>query len=176
MAPVTEEKQGSESFTDTSKNRNSLTVVPSRQPDASCLHKGVRGEIASGGFSAERGHPVFPIKAPTKAVSCSIGEIAQGDKTSNHRHAYEALMYVISGKGYSIVEGKRFDWEAGDSLYTPPWCWHQHFALEGHAVQYITATNMPMLHALGQTVIREEESPEHPHLSAGAAGKSKPGA
>jgi quercetin dioxygenase-like cupin family protein len=159
MAQVKEEAQrgGSESFSDTSKNRNSLTVVPSRQPDASCLHKAVRGGGTAGGFSVERGHPVFPIKAPSQAVSCSIGEIAPGDKTSNHRHAYEALMYVISGKGYSIVEGTRFDWEAGDSLYTPPWCWHQHFAAEGHAVQYLTATNMPLLYSLGQTVMREEE-------------------
>ena len=36
---------GSASFTDTSKNRNSLTVVPSRQPDAACLHKAVRDEL-----------------------------------------------------------------------------------------------------------------------------------
>lgn len=151
---------GSESFTDTSKNRNSLTVRPARQPDATCLHKAVRGSAASQGFSAERGHPVFPLRAPSKTLSCSIGELAPGEKTSNHRHAYEALMYVISGKGYSLIEGQRFDWEQGDSLYTPPWCWHQHFAAEGHAVQYITATNMPLLASMGQTVMREEESGE----------------
>lgn len=148
---------GSESFSDTSKNRNSLTVVPARQPDAACLHKAVRGSSTARDFSAERGHPVFPLKAPSKTLSCSIGELAPGGKTSNHRHAYEALMYIISGKGYSLIEGQRFEWEAGDSLYTPPWCWHQHCAAEDSSVQYITSTNMPLLASMGQTVMREEE-------------------
>jgi gentisate 1,2-dioxygenase len=73
----------------------------------------------------------------------SIGVLAPGASTSNHRHAYESLVYV--------------SWEAGDAFYTPPWCWHQHFATDGAPVTYVTATNMPMLHALGQTVLREEQ-------------------
>jgi quercetin dioxygenase-like cupin family protein len=152
-----ERGSGSESFTDVSRNRNSLEVVPSRAPDASCLHRDIAGSSQAQAFSAQRGHPVFPIKVPSKSLSMSIGELAPGAGTSNHRHGYEALMYVIRGKGYSIVEGQRFDWKEGDALYTPPWCWHQHFAAEGHAVQYITSTNMPLLSSMGQTVIREEE-------------------
>jgi hypothetical protein len=33
----------------------------------------------------------------------------------------------------------------------------ENFAAEGHAVQDITATNMPRLSGMGQTVLREEE-------------------
>lgn len=161
MAEAQDTARGSdsESFTDVARNRNSLQVVPSRQPDASCLHRGIVGSSQAQAFSAQRGHPVFPVKLPSKAVSMSVGELAPGARTSNHRHGYEALMYIIRGKGYSIVEGQRFEWQEGDALYTPPWCWHQHFAEEGHAVQYITATNMPLLSGMGQTVIREEEAP-----------------
>jgi hypothetical protein len=38
---------------------------------------------------------------------------------------------VIVGKGYTIMEGKRFDWEAGDAVYVPPWCWHRHVRQQG---------------------------------------------
>jgi quercetin dioxygenase-like cupin family protein len=150
---------GSGSFTDVEHNRNSLEVVPSRKPDAACLHQGVIGAAQAKAFSAQRGHPVYPVKLPSKAVSMSVGELSPGERTSNHRHGYEALMYIIRGKGYSIVEGQRFEWQEGDAVYTPPWCWHQHFAAEGHAVQYITSTNMPLLSGMGQTVIREEGAP-----------------
>jgi gentisate 1,2-dioxygenase len=93
-------------------------------------------------------------------VSCSmsIGELAPSGHTSNHRHAYEALVYVVRGRGHSIIEGQRFDWQEGDAFYTPPWCWHQHFASDEGPVQYLTATNMPLLGAIGQTVIRQEAS------------------
>lgn len=36
---------------------------------------------------------------------------------------------------------------------------HQHFAAMDGDVEYLTATNKPMLHAIGQTVLREEKEP-----------------
>jgi gentisate 1,2-dioxygenase len=58
----------------------------------------------------------------------SVGHLAAGAATSNHRHAYEALTYILEGTGYTVIEGRRFDWQAGDALYIAPWCWHQHCA------------------------------------------------
>lgn len=146
---------GSATFTDMRANRNSLEPVPAETPTGACLHAGVvRG--ATTPFSTERHHPVFPVELPSRAVSMSIGELAPGGRTSNHRHAYEALVYVVRGRGHSMIEGQRFEWQEGDALYTPPWCWHQHFASDAGPVQYLTATNMPLLGAIGQTVIRQE--------------------
>ena len=148
---------GSESFTDTAKNRDSLVPIPARPPGADCIHRNVKGAAEAGQrFSAERGHPVFPIKLPSSSVSYSIGELEPGAATSNHRHGYESLVYIISGHGYTIMEGQRYEWQAGDAVYTPPWCWHQHVAGKDSSVQYITATNMPLLQRMGQTVLREE--------------------
>jgi len=144
-------------FVDVGANRDSLTPMPSLRPDASCLHARVCGDVRAAGFSAERGHPVFPVRLPTNSVSLSVGDLAPGAATSNHRHAYESVVYVIEGSGYTIMEGVRFDWAAGDAVYTPPWCWHQHHASGGGPVRYLTATNMPLLARCGQTVMREEE-------------------
>jgi gentisate 1,2-dioxygenase len=109
------------------------------------------------GFSSERGHPVFPVRLPSRSVSLSVGDLAPGAATSNHRHAYESMIYVIEGAGYTVIEGQRFEWRAGDAVYVPPWCWHQHVADPPGKARYLTATNMPTLVALGQTVMREEE-------------------
>lgn len=148
--------RASDPFSDTARNRSGLVPRPAREPDASCHHRGVLADEAAAAFSAQRGHPVHPVRVPARAVSMSVGVLEPGGRTSDHRHAYEAIMYVLAGRGHSIVEGVRYEWAAGDAVYTPPWCWHQHVAEPDSRVEYVTATNMPALEALGQTVMREE--------------------
>jgi quercetin dioxygenase-like cupin family protein len=157
MSSSDSNRVASESFTNTNHNRDSLTPVPSRLPGPDCVHREVTVvDTPAADFSRERGHPVYAIKLPANNVSLSIGDLDPGASTSNHRHGYESLIYVISGRGYTITEGQRFDWKAGDAVYVPPWCWHQHFADPNESARYITATNLPLLRQLGQTVVREE--------------------
>ena len=49
--------------------------------------------------------------------------------SSSHKHAHtEAMLYVLEGKGYSEVDGQRYDWEAGDAVHVPPrMTVHEHF-------------------------------------------------
>ena len=57
--------------------------------------------------------------------------------TGRHIHA-EAMIYVLEGKGYSIIDGKRYDWEAGDLLHVQgPHTDHQHFNTEDAPVRYM---------------------------------------
>ena len=138
------------------RNTEGLVPRPARAVDPSCVHRGVVDGEAAAAFSRQRAHPVFPVVVPARSLSMSVGVLEPGQATRDHRHAYEAVMYVLAGRGHSVVEGQRFEWQAGDAVYTPPWCWHQHVADAGSRVEYVTATNMPMLEALGQTVVREE--------------------
>jgi gentisate 1,2-dioxygenase len=46
--------------------------------------------------------------------------------TETHKHS-EAIVYVLSGRGHSIVEGERYEWRAGDCIFVQPNQWHQHF-------------------------------------------------
>jgi quercetin dioxygenase-like cupin family protein len=158
MNPTNGQHIASESFTNTNQNRDSLTPMPSRLPGPDCVHRDVAlADTKAADFSRERGHPVYAVRLPSNTVSLSIGELDPGAQTSNHRHAYESLIYVISGRGYTITEGQRYEWKAGDAVYVPPWCWHRHCAYPDESARYITATNLPMLKQLGQTVVREEE-------------------
>jgi uncharacterized cupin superfamily protein len=49
--------------------------------------------------------------------------------SSSHRHSHtEAMLYALEGSGYSEVDGKRYDWVAGDAVYVPPkMTVHEHF-------------------------------------------------
>jgi quercetin dioxygenase-like cupin family protein len=49
--------------------------------------------------------------------------------TSSHKHSHtEAVLYALEGHGYSEVDGKRYDWSAGDALHIPPrMTVHEHF-------------------------------------------------
>jgi hypothetical protein len=40
-------------------------------------------------------------------------------RSGKHRHQGGLVIYVLAGKGYSIVEGERKDWERGDLVLLP---------------------------------------------------------
>ena len=66
-----------------------------------------------------------------------INEVPPHWHTGRHIHA-EAMIYVLEGKGYSIIDGKRYDWEAGDLLHVQgPHTDHQHFNTEESPVRYM---------------------------------------
>ena len=49
--------------------------------------------------------------------------------SSSHKHTHtEAMLYVLEGRGYSLIDGKRYDWEEGDAVHVPPrMTEHEHF-------------------------------------------------
>jgi quercetin dioxygenase-like cupin family protein len=70
--------------------------------------------------------------AGNRVLSSHLAELPPGGNSVRHRHTTEAYIYIVKGRGYSIVnyEGEpeeRIDWEEG-MLFSPPvWAWHQHF-------------------------------------------------
>lgn len=43
-----------------------------------------------------------------------------------HRHTGSFLYQVAKGRGYSIIDGRRFDWQEHDIFCVPSWAWHEH--------------------------------------------------
>jgi gentisate 1,2-dioxygenase len=70
--------------------------------------------------------------AENRILSTHLAELAPGGNSVRHRHTTEAIIYIVKGSGYSIVnyEGQpeeRIEWQEG-TLFSPPvWAWHQHF-------------------------------------------------
>jgi quercetin dioxygenase-like cupin family protein len=153
----------SDSFTDVRVNRNSLEPVPALVPHdkSELLHLDVCNQAGKGAdhdFTKQRGHPVYKVNLPTNNISFSIGDIAPGEKVGKHRHGYESIVYVIEGQMKTVIDGMELLVKKGDCFYIPNWSWHQHYSHNNTFCRYLTATNLPLMSRLGQTVIRQEES------------------
>lgn len=61
-----------------------------------------------------------------------VSELPPGGASVKHRHTTEAVLYIVRGKGHTVMHHdgepeQRIDWEEGDMLGIPLWAWHQHF-------------------------------------------------
>jgi gentisate 1,2-dioxygenase len=91
----------------------------------------------------------------------SEAEESQMWKTLGHRHTVEAVIYWLQGRGYSIIDGKRYDWGAGDFICVPMFAWHRHVNTGDVPALHIASTTGPLSMAIGQAVYEDERFPEY---------------
>lgn len=120
-------------------------------------HKNVEKAGAQSNYSAERKHPVSFVDLPSHAISMTIGGLPPSGRSGRHRHTYETILYALEGRGYSMIEDRRIEWETGDAVYIPVWAWHHHVnADDSKPARYLACENAPMLQNAGRLAIREE--------------------
>ena len=89
-------------------------------------------ELPERSWRKNRGH-YFDL-AGNRNLGAHIGELGPGGASVRHRHTTEAYLYIVRGRGFSIVNvdddpEERVEWEEG-TLFSPPvYAWHQHFNL-----------------------------------------------
>lgn len=88
------------------------------------------------------------------------GQEGQAWKTLGHRHTVEAVIYWLSGYGYSIIDGQRYDWKAGDVVCVPMFAWHRHVNDSDQYMDYVASTTGPLSMGLGQAVYEDELYPQ----------------
>ena len=49
-----------------------------------------------------------------------------GQATRAHRHTGSVVYQVAMGRGHSVINGHRYDWEQNDIFCVPSWTWHEH--------------------------------------------------
>jgi len=85
-------------------------------------------------------------------------------RSGKHRHQGGLVIYVLEGKGYSIVEGERKDWEKGDLVLLPMkpgGVEHQHFNLNGDTPTFWMAYIYKPFHdEVAHGMEQREEAPE----------------
>lgn len=131
-------------------------TFPVELPDR-LVHRAVEKDDVRTAYSAERKHPVQFVDLPSHAISLTIGELVPGGRSNRHRHTYETILYVLEGRGYSVIEDRKIEWEPGDAVYIPVWAWHYHVNADPEKpARYLACENAPMLQNLGRLAIREE--------------------
>jgi gentisate 1,2-dioxygenase len=84
-----------------------------------------------------------------------------------HRHVGAAINYYFSGCGYSVVEGVKYPWKAGDLMLSAPgWAVHNHASL-GEDVYELTIQDSPLNIWMGSLLW--QESLDQPIELLGAA-------
>ena len=85
-------------------------------------------------------------------------------RSGKHRHQGGLVLYVIEGKGYTICDGQRLDWERGDLILLPiqpGGVEHQHFNLNGDKPSFWMAYIYKPFHdEVAHGMEQREEAPE----------------
>ena len=101
--------------------------------------------------------------AGNRTIEAHISEIPPGGHSKKHRHMNEAIIYVVSGRGYSTIqeEGEEeivVEWEEGDMFSPPLNAWHQHFNSDPEiSARYLAVTNIGLMESIG--VFSKEQAP-----------------
>lgn len=84
--------------------------------------------------------------------------------SGKHRHQGGLIIYVIEGKGYSVVDGERCDWEKGDLVLLPlreKGVEHQHFNTDPDKPSvWMAFIHLPTQDYLASEMTQTEVSPE----------------
>lgn len=83
--------------------------------------------------------------------------------SGKHAHQGGLTIFVLAGKGYTTVDGVRFDWSTGDLICLPikkGGVEHQHFNLDGKPSRWLALINNRIIEFAGRFIEQREESPD----------------
>ncbi|RZJ27670.1 MAG: cupin domain-containing protein [Flavobacterium sp.] len=95
-----------------------------------------------------------------QTLGASIQLLRAGEHTKAHKHTGSFVYQCAKGSGYSIINGKRFDWKERDIFCVPSWAYHEHVNLSDTDDAVLFSFNdLPVIEKLG--LYQEKEYPEN---------------
>jgi len=88
------------------------------------------------------GGPTMPT------IACHLQLLRPGDHTRARRRVCCANYHVIEGSGYSLVGGRRLDWDDKDVFTVPTWTFHEHVNTGDRPAFLFSFTDAPVMRAL----------------------------
>lgn len=86
----------------------------------------------------------------TTTLYAGLQVILPGEIARTHRHAPNALRFIIEGTGaYTAVEGERVMMKPGDFVTTPNWTWHDHGNVGSEAVVWLDGLDTAFANLFG---------------------------
>ena len=72
----------------------------------------------------------------------------------------EAIILITAGAGYTIIDGKRYDWKKDDVITIPPQSVHQHFnSSKTEPARFFAVTSLPLMVNTGMFLANQMEGP-----------------
>ena len=131
------------------------------EPTYEALHRQAAA-AADSPFDGALMHYTNPITGghvmPT--IGASMQLLRPGFQGQAHRHTGSFLYQVARGRGHSVINGLRFDWQERDIFCVPSWAWHEHAnASETDDACLFCFSDLPVMEKLA--LYREEALAEH---------------
>lgn len=102
-----------------------------------------------------------------RSLNMLVQVFEPGVYNAAHRHSNFALFIVKQGKGYSIIDGERIDWEAGDVFFAPPWAAHEHCnASDAERAVLYTVQDVPAVASMGVSFFEQPVNSGAKHVVA----------
>lgn len=100
---------------------------------------------------------------PTQGTNLCRVVIPTGQHTGRQKHGEEAI-HILSGSGFIVVDGRRYDFHEGTTIHVPYMSEHQLFNTGTDDVEYVTASAMDLdlFVKLGRLEQIEEKGPNEP--------------
>jgi len=83
--------------------------------------------------------------------------VMPGKTTKPHSHNMASIYLVVKGKGYSLIDGKKYDWNEGDVFVVPANAVHSHTNTGTNDAVLFDVTDSGLLESLGILEFREQE-------------------
>ena len=83
--------------------------------------------------------------------------IKKGEKAPPHRHSPQAARFVIDGTAATILNGDRYDMEAGDFVLTPQWVYHEHIKDDDGMAVWLDMLDIPFVARQGLFFFQQME-------------------
>ena len=98
---------------------------------------------------------------PLLLYDAYLQELSPGGKSGKHRHVGEEVHKILSGKGYDIHDGKRWDWDTEDVVLIPNNTVHQHFNADPRHPATFLSLHSRLYHYIGHGGIEHlEDAPK----------------
>ncbi len=90
-----------------------------------------------------------------QTIGATMQLLRPGERTKAHRQTGNFVYQCAKGSGWSVINGRRFDWQERDIFVVPAWMYHEHAnASDSEDACLFSFHDLPVMRALG--VYREE--------------------
>ncbi|MPZ61426.1 MAG: cupin domain-containing protein [Propionibacteriales bacterium] len=96
---------------------------------------------------------------PTRLVDCAVHRLDAGAVTAAHRHSWDAVLFVLSGTGWTEVDGHRYAWKPWDAVHLPSWAAHRHGTDDPRGAEFLSFSSEPVFETLGAAWMLAADEP-----------------
>ncbi|MFT4246926.1 MAG: cupin domain-containing protein [Pseudomonas sp.] len=110
------------------------------------------GACADNPFDGALMHYTNPVSGGhvMATIGASMQLLRPGFAGKAHRHTGSFLYQVAKGRGHSIIDGQRLDWQERDIFCVPSWAWHEHAnASDSEDACLFCFNDLPVMEKLG---------------------------